>query len=57
MFQSQDFISAIGGAISAFTGFAIIMTFELVELMFDFIINTWKHFNPTLKWTQNNNLT
>ena len=36
-------MSSLGGALSLYLGIAIIMCVELLELIFDLIINVWRH--------------
>ena len=48
--MSQEFFSALGGAISLFLGVSFIMIMEVLELFWDFIMNilrneNYPHFN------------
>jgi hypothetical protein len=33
----------LGGSLGLFTGIAIIMIFEVIELLWDILFNVWKH--------------
>ena len=41
--QESSLVSSLGGALSLYLGIAIIMCVELLELIFDLIINVWCH--------------
>ena len=43
LFQESSLVSSLGGALSLYLGIAIIMCVELLELIFDLIINVWCH--------------
>lgn len=45
MFQGNALVSALGGSLGLFTGIAIIMIFEILELTFDIFYNIWKNSN------------
>jgi hypothetical protein len=38
----------LGGSLGLFTGIAIIMLFELLELAWDLVFNIWSYLNPPL---------
>jgi len=38
-------VSALGGSLGLFTGIAIIMIFEVLELTWDIIYNIWQYKN------------
>ena len=41
LFQWQGLLSGLGGALSLYMGIAIIMAFEVVELLVDLTVNLW----------------
>ena len=45
IFKTPTLISNIGGSLGLFTGMAIIMIFELLELSWDVVYNIWNHLN------------
>ncbi len=44
-FQVASLFASLGGALSLYLGVAIIMCFELVELLYDVATNVWRHLN------------
>ena len=43
LFQAEQLIPGIGGALSLYLGIAIVMAFELLELLFDLILAIFQH--------------
>jgi hypothetical protein len=41
--QVNDLISTLGGSLGLFTGMAIIMLVEILELVWDLFYNVWNH--------------
>ena len=57
LFQTNGLISALGGSLGLFTGIAIIMIFEILELCWDLFFNIWTYMtagNPRLTRKLNN---
>ena len=52
-FQESSLVSSLGGALSLYLGIAIIMCVELLELIFDLILNVWRHLAKG--WAENAN--
>jgi hypothetical protein len=44
--QENGLISALGGSLGLFTGIAVIMLFEVLELAWDLAINVFRYLNP-----------
>ena len=46
-YPDTDLVSGLGGALSLYLGIAIVMAFEVLELIWDLIWNIFNHFNKT----------
>ncbi len=42
-YTDEGFFAGLGGALSLYLGVAIIMIFELLELLFDLFVNVWRN--------------
>ncbi|XP_059081142.1 degenerin deg-1-like [Tigriopus californicus] len=44
-YSEDGYVAALGGALSVYMGIAVIMIFELLELVIDLVLNVWKFYN------------
>ena len=43
LFQAKSLFGSLGGALSLYLGVAVVMLFELLELIIDIGLNLWKN--------------
>lgn len=43
--KDESLISSLGGALGLYVGIALIMIFELLELLVDIILAIWRYYN------------
>ncbi len=43
--KGNALLSSLGGALSLYLGMAVVLLFEVLELILDLAINTWRYLN------------
>ena len=43
--QGNALLSSLGGALSLYLGMAVVLLFEVLELLLDLVLNAWRHLN------------